>query len=113
MWTSFIDTDWSTRYSWGGDPVTSMSPVARIGLCSSDDAEVRISNRAMPASDIDRNLLIGNRTFLIPALSREHMQSVLSLPRPNDDMSLGENIDARIRITLAILSPLFPDITAD
>jgi hypothetical protein len=68
---------------------------------------------AMPGSDIDRNLLIGNRTFLIPALSREHMQSVLSLPRPNDDMSLGENIDARIRITLAILSPLFPDITAE
>jgi hypothetical protein len=67
----------------------------------------------MPGSDIDRNLLIGNRTFLIPSLSREHMQSVLSLPRPKDDMSLGENIDARIRITLAILSPLFPDITAE
>jgi hypothetical protein len=105
--------DWPTRYSWEGDPVTSMSPVARIGLCSNDDAEFHFSNGAMPGSDIDRNLLVGNRTFLIPALSREHMQSVLSLPRPNDDMSLGENIDARIRITLAILSPLFPDITAE
>jgi len=90
-----------------------MSPVARIGLCSNGDAEFHFSNGAMPGSDIDRNLLIGNRTFLIPALSREHMQSVLSLPRPQGDMSLGGNVNARIRITLAILSPLFPDITAE
>jgi hypothetical protein len=105
--------DWPARYSWEGDPLTPTSPVVRIGLCSNGDSELHFGNGALPGSDGDRNVLIGDRTFLIPALSREHMQSILSLPRPQGDMSLGENVDARIQIILAILSPLFPDVTTE
>jgi hypothetical protein len=101
--------DYGPRYAWEGDRVLSSNRIVRLG--SYVPGASHPTNGLIPGSETARKLQIGEVEFIIPVLTPEHAQQLLSLGLPSSDMTTVENLEARLRIAHAILSPFYPDVT--
>jgi hypothetical protein len=106
-----IRHDFAARYPWEGDSVDHHQPTMRLGLYERPASGVHLYDGELPGSDNSREFRVGDSDYRVPILSPEHMQYVLSLPRPTADMPLDRNMECRLAITHAILSPFFPEMT--
>jgi hypothetical protein len=101
----------SWNYSWEGDPIRPSQQTVRLG------AYVRgaphPTNGLLPGDDGSREIEIGGVVFKIPVLSRDQIQCVLALELPTSEMTVEQNIEARLKIAHTILSFFYPDITED
>jgi hypothetical protein len=106
-----IRHDFATRYPWEGDSVDPAHPTVRLGLYEGSASGAHLFDGELPGSDNAREFQIGGYTFRLPILSPEHMQYILSLPRPEAGMTFEQDIERRLEITHAILAPFFPEMT--
>jgi hypothetical protein len=106
-----IRHEFAARYPWEGDSVDHSCSTVRLGLYEGSASGVHLFDSALPGSDNTREFSIGGSEYRLPILSPEHMQYILSLQRPEAGMTLDQNIDRRLEITHAILSPFFPEMT--
>jgi hypothetical protein len=101
--------DYPDRYGWEGDAIQPGHEVVRLGEYVRGAPHP--SNGMIPGNESARRITIGGVGFDIPLLSREQIQYVVSLGLPTSDMSVVQNIQARLKIAHAILSPFYPDVT--
>jgi hypothetical protein len=101
--------DYPERYAWEGDAIQRSRQTARLGEYIAGAPHP--TNGMIPGTEIMRRITIGGVEYDIPVLSREHIQYLLSLGLPSSDMPVEQNIEARLRIAHAILSPFYPDLT--
>jgi hypothetical protein len=106
-----IRHDFSARYLWEGDSVDHHQPTVRLGLYEGPVSGVHLYDGELPGSDNSRKFRVDGSDYRLPILSPEHIQYVLSLERPTADMPLDHNIECRLAITHAILSPFFSEMT--
>lgn len=106
-----IRHDFAARYPWEGDSVDHQHPTVRLGLYEGSTSGVHPFDGELPDLGNSREFRIGDIGFRLPILSPEHMQYILSLRRPEASMTLDQNINRRLEITHAILSPFFPEMT--
>jgi hypothetical protein len=102
--------DYSARYPWEEDPLLPTSARVRLGLYEGDTSGGHPVDRQVPDQGA-RRIRIGDQEFDIPVLSPEHVQFVLSFDRPRESMTFQQNLDARLKIAHAILSPIYPEVT--
>jgi hypothetical protein len=103
--------DVASRYSWEGDRLDHRKSRARLGLYADTNPDAHLADGHLPVSSLSRTLRLGDRDFRIPSLSIDHIRYLASLPKPEPELPLAENLDRKLRIAHAILSPLFPDLT--
>lgn len=103
--------EFAERYSWEGDAVDPHSRLLRLGYYVGPQAGPHIDDGHLPGSDKSRSIKIGDRKFIIPILAAEQARFILSLDKPSSDKSLGQNLDARLQVALAILNLWFPEVT--
>ena len=103
--------DFAARYPWEGDPVDHRQPTVRLGLYEGPASGLHLFDGELPGSKDSRELRIGGSVYRLPILSPEHIQYVLSLPRPEVGMTFEQDIERRLNITHAILAPFFPEMT--
>ena len=103
--------DFSDRYDWEGDSVNHHIPHVQLGLYEGPVSGLHLFDGHTPGPSNSRDFRIGDSDFRLPILSSEHMKYILSLDRPESGMTLEQNIECRLRISHAILSPFFPDMT--
>jgi hypothetical protein len=101
--------DHRPRFSWEGGPVTPSVRTVRLGEYVPGAPHLRTGD--IPGPKNVRKILIGEKEFSIPVLSIEHIRHILSLDLPNSEMPVAENLEARLRVSYAILAPFYPDIT--
>jgi hypothetical protein len=101
--------DYATRYAWEGDPIDGQ--VVRLGEYASGAAHP--SDGQIPGSESTRRFRIGGQQFDIPVLTPEHIKQIMSLGLPAADMTIEQNLDARIKTSHAILSPFYPEVTLE
>jgi hypothetical protein len=101
--------DYPERYPWEGDAIQPAHQFVRLGEYVSGAPHP--TNGMIPGTEISRRMTIGGIEYDIPVLSREHIQHLLSLDLPTSDMPVEKNIDARVKIAHAILSPFYRDVT--
>jgi hypothetical protein len=103
--------DFTARYSWEGDPVDPSRRLVRLGQYIADAAHP--SDGHIPGGESTRRFQIGGRQFDIPVLTPDHIRYLISLGLPTADMALEQALDARIKISHAILAPFYPDVTIE
>jgi hypothetical protein len=70
-----------------------------------------LADGRIPGSEIARRFIIGEREFDIPLLTREHIQRIIAIGLPTAEMKVMQNLDARLQVIHAILSPFYLDVT--
>jgi hypothetical protein len=98
-----------SRYPWEGECVLPSSRFAILGEYIRGAAH--LSDGQHPGSETARQFLIGGLKFKIPLLTLEQINYIMSFDRPRADMPFKENIETRLRISHAILSLFYPDVT--
>jgi hypothetical protein len=106
-----IRYDFADRFAWEGDPVDHHSAQVRLGLYEGSDSGGHLTDGNLPDSGASREFEIGDSKIKLPILTPDHMEYVLSLDRPQAGMTFEQDIDCRLKISHAILSPLFPEMT--
>jgi hypothetical protein len=106
-----IRHDFAARYPWEGDSVDHNLPTVRLGLYEGPISGVHLFDGELPGPCISREFRIGELVYRLPILSPENIQHVLSLKRPTPGMPLDQDIECRLTLTHAILSPFFPEMT--
>ena len=101
--------DYPERYAWEGDAFQPAHQTVRLGEYI--PGAPHPTNGMIPGTEITRRITIGGIEYDIPVLAREHIQYLLSLGLPSSDMPIEQNIEARLRLAHAILSPFYPDVT--
>jgi len=100
------------RYPWEGDPVDHDTSTVRLGLYEGPGSGGHLADGLLPQSGQSRKFRIGDVELTIPVLSPDHLRFILSLEPPQPGLTFEQNIERRLRISHAILSPFFPDMTA-
>lgn len=99
------------RYAWEGDAVDRRNRQVRLGIYEGRVSGGHLFDGHLPGSGQSREFRIGDAEFSLPILTPEHIQYILSLDRPRPGMTLQQNIECRLKIAHAILSPFFPEMT--
>lgn len=99
------------RYPWEGDPVCHHRPSVRLGLYEGTATGIHLFDGYLPDSRESRHFRIGNVDLTLPLLAPDHIRYILSLKRPHQENTLEENIECRLNIAHAILSPFWPELT--
>lgn len=99
------------RYPWEGDPISHHQPSVRLGLYEGAKTGAHLFDGYLPDSCQSRRFRIGNVDFTLPLLAPDHIRHILSLKRPLEENTLEENIERRLHIIHAILSPFWPELT--
>ena len=103
--------DYAKRYEWEGDPIDPSGQNVRLGEYISGASHP--SEGQIPGSESTRRFQIGGKQFDIPVLTPEHIKQIVSLGLPAADMSIEQNLDARLRASHAILSSFYPEVTLE
>lgn len=103
--------DYPQRYVWEGDPIQPAQQIVRLGEYISGAPHP--SNEMVPGHEVSRRITIRGVDYDIPVLTPKHIQYLLSLKQPTPEMPRAQNIQARVKIAHAILSPFYPDVTED
>jgi hypothetical protein len=115
MVVGYIDVisryDYRERFAWEGDSVVPANRTVRLGVYVSGAAH--LANGQIPGTETSRKIQIGGTEFEVPVLTLEHIKQISSMTMPGPDMSLAENIDAKLSIAHAILSPFYPEVTLE
>jgi hypothetical protein len=99
------------RYPWEGDPIDHCASGVRLGIYEGKVSGGHPVDGDLPFPNSSRTFRVAGQELQIPILSPEHIQAVLSLPRAEPGVSLNENLDRKLKIAHAILSPHFPAMT--
>jgi hypothetical protein len=97
------------RFPWEGDPVVPSNRTVRMGEYMR--GAPHLSKGDIPGPNNIRKIKIGATEFSIPVLSIEHLRYIRSFDLPRADMTFQQNLQARLRVAHAILSPLYPEVT--
>jgi len=103
--------DYRERFAWEGDKVIPANRSVRLGAYVSGAPHP--TKGEIPGAETSRKLQIGGIEFEVPVLTLEHIKQISSMKMPTSDMSVTENIDARLNIAHAILSPFYPEVTLE
>ena len=99
------------RYPWEGDPICHRNSRVRLGLYNGAVTGTHLIDGHLPDSGTSRRFCIGDVNLTLPILSPEHIQDVLSLAWPKEGMKFEENVERKLAIIHAILSPFWPGLT--
>ena len=99
------------RYPWEGDPIDHNASTVRLGLYEGPGSGGHLADGLLPQSGQSREFRIGDVELTIPVPSPDQLRYILSLDRPHPGLTFEQNIERRLRISHAILSPFFPDMT--
>jgi hypothetical protein len=105
--------DYSIYYPWEGDAISGPQKRVRLGHYDPANLQPHPANNEGPGRERRIILRIGNEDFVIPELSPQHWRHIMSLQMPREGMTIRDNINARITVIHAILSPLYPVVTYD
>jgi len=101
--------DHHARFPWEGDPVVPSHRIVRLGEYMR--GAPHLSDGDIPGPNRVRKIKIGATEFSIPVLTIEHLNHIMSLDLPRSDMTIEQNLDARLKVAHAILSPIYPEVT--
>jgi hypothetical protein len=100
-------------YPWEGDVISAPQRRVRLGHYDPVNSQPHPANNEAPGRERRSVFRIGNKDFVIPELSPQHWRHIMSLEMPRKEMTIRENLDARIAVIQAIVSPLYPAVTYD
>lgn len=105
--------EYAHRYSWEADVISHAVRTVRLGQYDHTKLLAHPDNGQIPGDISARQFKIGDVDVEVPVLTPEHIKFITSLQRPVEGMTIDQNLDARIKIVHAILSPFYPEITFD
>ena len=100
-----------SRYSWEGERVVPSNQFAILGEYVHGTAH--LTDGHYPGSETARRILIGGLTFDIPLLTLKQINYIMSFDLPKAGPLDRQNIEARLRISHAILTLFYPSVTID
>ena len=105
--------DFPISYPWEGDAISAAQRRVRLGHYDRANLQPHLANDEAPGKERRSIFRIGSEDFAIPDLSPQHWRHIMSLEMPHRGMTIRDNLDERIAVLHAILSPLYPAVTYD
>jgi hypothetical protein len=104
--------DFPTFYPWEGNLISAPQRRVRFGHYDPANLQPHIANHEFPGAR--RNIFrIGDRDFGIPQLSREQRRRIMLLIGADTETTTPDDLDERIAVIHAMLTPIYPIVTQD